>query len=371
MSAVIHVIQDQLRSGGTERQSLLLTQALRKHGYDARLLLFSPGGRLADRPLHMNLPVHTLQYYNIGVPVWAPGLISYLRKEEAAALICMGRSANCYAGRLQKKFPSVPVIGTLRTGKRVLPWQRHSWKHVRALFVNCQWWKDELVRQGLSAETIRVQHNPLAIKVPPEGKILEDRRWIREEFNVSQDIPIALQVAGFRRGKRQRQLIQAMHMLHVEKPQLPWQLWLLGEGPYWDSCRRLINHYGLEDRVRLFGYVDDPSPFYAAADCALSCSVEDALPNFLIEAQACGLPVVAMDYRGVKECFLPGKSGYLVEGDDLSTFNKYVYQLLSDKNLRASMSEQALAWAPGHFEPGVRLDEWVEDLKMVTNSASV
>lgn len=365
MSKLIYVIQDQLRSGGTERQSLLLTQALRENDYDARLLLFSPGGRLADWPLRMKLPVHTLQPHNIGIPVWAPGLYSFLTRETSAAFICMGRSANCYAGRLQRRFPSVPVIGTLRTGKRVLPWQRRSWNHVRALFVNCHWWRDELVHRGLNADSIRVQHNPLAIEVPTDVKMEEDRRWMREKFNVADDVPVGLQVAGFRRGKRQRLLLQAMSLLHRENPDLPWQLWLLGEGPYWDSCRRLVERYGLGDRVRMFGYVDDPLPFYAAADCALSCSAEDALPNFLIEAQACGLPVVAMDYRGVKECFLPGKSGCLVENGDLSTFKEHVYQLFKDQSQRMKMAEQARRWAPEHFDPQARLKEWVDDLKFV------
>jgi glycosyltransferase involved in cell wall biosynthesis len=369
VNTVIYVIQDQLRSGGTERQSLLLTEALREHGYDARLLLFSPGGRLADRPLRMNLPIHTLQSHNIGIPVWAPGLCSFLEQGKAAFLICMGRSANCYAGRLQRRFPSVPVIGTLRTGKWVLPWQRSSWKQIRALFVNCEWWKEELVRQGLNAEMIRVQHNPLAIEVSSDEKMQEDRRWMREKFNVADETPVAIQVAGFRRGKRQRILLEAMHLLHREYPDLPWQLWLLGEGPHWDKCRRLVDRYGLGERVSMFGYVDDPLPFYAAADCAFSCSAEDALPNFLIEAQACGLPVVAMDYRGVKECFLPGKSGYLVENDDLDLFKNRVYQLISDKSERRSMSEHARQWAPPHFDPKVRLKEWVDDLKLVGGKA--
>jgi glycosyltransferase involved in cell wall biosynthesis len=116
----------------------------------------------------------------------------------------------------------------------------------------------------------------------------------------------------------------------------------------------------------MFGYVDDPLPFYAAADCALSCSAEDALPNFLIEAQACGLPVVAMDYRGVKECFLPGESGYLVENDDLESFKDRVYQLICDKSERSKMSDQARQWAPQHFDSKVRLQEWVDDLGLVS-----
>ena len=83
--------------------------------------------------------------------------------------------------------------------------------------------------------------------------------------------------------------------------EIDWRLWLVGDGKEYRRCQHWAAANGLGTRVRFFHFQHDPFPFYAAADVAVSVSREDSLPNFLIEAQATGLPVVAYDCRGVND----------------------------------------------------------------------
>src|SRR5690606_18906177 len=113
------VIQDYLRMGGTERQSLFILKCAMEAGHEARLLLFRPGGVLWPRMEELGVEADVLQSLDTRVCLLAPGLIEHIDKIHPDVILCMGRTANCYSGLIQRRFRSIPVVGTLRTGKFV------------------------------------------------------------------------------------------------------------------------------------------------------------------------------------------------------------------------------------------------------------
>src|SRR5688572_2153137 len=102
----ILVIQDFLRSGGTERQSILLANAFAAGGHATTLLTFRPGGALAST-VDKNVTCRALQPFDLRLDWFAPGLSSEVRRSAPEIVLCMGRMANCYAGTIQSEFPSV------------------------------------------------------------------------------------------------------------------------------------------------------------------------------------------------------------------------------------------------------------------------
>ena len=127
----IAVVQDFLRSGGTERQAVLLANAFAGAGHDTTLLTFRPGGPLG-RTISANVPHRSLQPFDLKADWFAPGLRRRLRALAPEVVLCMGRMANCYAGGMQAELPESIVFATMRTGKplpdrikaklRTLPW---------------------------------------------------------------------------------------------------------------------------------------------------------------------------------------------------------------------------------------------------------
>jgi glycosyltransferase involved in cell wall biosynthesis len=345
------VVQDHLRNGGTERQSVLLANHLATTGWRVDLLTFRPGGALARSGLTAGELVQptVLQPFDSGLPLWAPGLKRWLQAAQPDIVVCMGRTANCYAGAMQRWLPGSAVIGSLRTGKRILALQRWSWRHIRGLVVNCTWWRDTLLRDGLSVP-IEVVRNPLLHRAPTPHLRPTHRA------PAAADPLRLLQVASFRRGKNQRQLLREIAALRSEEPDLLWRLDLVGDGPHIGACRRLAQRLGIADLVHFHGFVADPQPFYAAADIAVSLSTEDALPNFMIEAQAAGLPVVARDYRGVRETFIDGTSGILVGPG--AGFRAALVRLGSDPALRDTMACAGRQFAQQAFDPMQQLSAW-------------
>jgi len=344
------ILQDYLRVGGTERQTLHLARHAAGLGHSVTLILFRPGGPLAGEVADAPYAVRVLQRRDTRVCLYAPGLARALDVARPEAVLCMGRTANCYAGWIQERRPQVAVVGTIRTGKVLFPWHVWSLSAVRGVLVNSRWWKRRLREWGLPAERVHVVHNALLGGGLP-GAVAGDRESLRTRAKVGENTVVLLQVASFRRGKRHAELLRLLAPLAARKDLPDWRLWLVGSGSERERCERLVLEWGLEERVRFWGYQENPHPFYRVADLAVSASVEDSLPNFLIEAQSVGMPVVAVDYRGVREACEPGVSGEVVPRHAPERFREVLVELMGAPERRTAMGERARAFALERFSP--------------------
>jgi glycosyltransferase involved in cell wall biosynthesis len=179
----------------------------------------------------------------------------------------------------------------------------------------------------------------------------------RQRAQTPADAVVLLCVASFRQGKGQDILLQAAAKLPAE---LNWQLWFAGDGFGLNSCKHRALQLKLLERVRFAGLVTDPAPLYAAADVAVLASEAEGLPNFLIEAQAAGLPVVAVAVGGVAECFEEGKTGFAVPPDDLAALVAALTRAIRDADWRKAARKPAQARAAELFNPERNAARWLE-----------
>src|SRR5688572_1655024 len=162
----IVVIQDFLRSGGTERQSILLANAFAAEGHATTLLTFRPGGVL-ESTVASNVTRRALQPFDSRLDWFAPALSSEVRRSGPDVIVCMGRMANCYSGALQREFFNIPVLATMRTGKRLPVLFRRSLATVSHIVANSRDARDTLVRKhAIESEKISVIHNALVFPLP-------------------------------------------------------------------------------------------------------------------------------------------------------------------------------------------------------------
>jgi len=362
----ILVLQDYLRSGGTERQSVLLAQGFARAGHPTTLLTFRPGGPLQPTTLIPRLSCASLQRIDPKLDWWAPGLIRRARALAPAIIICMGRMANCYGRSLQSALPATAVISTLRTGKS-LPWLlKKSLQTTRHVIANSHAARDQASqRHAIAPERISVIHNALVF--PPATAQPETRSITRERFGATADTLVLLDVAMFRPEKNQIALVDIASRL---PPDLPWQLWLAGDGPALATCRARAVALGLSSKIHFPGWLKNPGSLYAAADIAVHASHRESLSNFLIEAQAHGLPAIAYDALGVSETFIPEETGILIPTDDSNRFQSAILRLAHNSVLRGHMSARARTHALANFSTATQIKAYLDLFLQLISSNS-
>jgi glycosyltransferase involved in cell wall biosynthesis len=102
-------------------------------------------------------------------------------------------------------------------------------------------------------------------------------------------------------------------------------------------------HYG-EVEIRFISYIRDPktvAQYYQAADIYVHPARAETFPNTILEALACGTPVVASAVGGIQEQIVDGKTGFLVPVGDAHLMAKRIMQLLEDDMSRQLMGRQA------------------------------
>jgi glycosyltransferase involved in cell wall biosynthesis len=342
----ILIIQDYLRSGGTERHSVSMATAFARAGHDVTLLTFRPRGVLDLDGEQQPFAFRSLQPIDLRLDWFAPGLLRAAEEAAPDIVLCMGRMANCYAGFIQGRVPDAAVICTMRTGKELPFLFIRSLHRCRHIIANSHVAKRVLTeRHDIPAHKITVIHNSLlrfTDETAPRNNAL------RRYHGANPTTAVLLNVAMFRPEKNQRELIELCAKL---PGYLDWQLWLAGDGPTRPKCERLAHDLGLGARVKFLGYQPEPTPLYLASDLAVLASQSESLSNFLIEAQLHGLPAVAYDIVGVGECFVPDKSGCLIPNRDQAAFVAALDHLIRQPAERRRFAQHGRDHARAHFTP--------------------
>ena len=116
-----------------------------------------------------------------------------------------------------------------------------------------------------------------------------------------------------------------------------------GIGPDFKETWALAEELGIKDRVDFPGEAAYAVAHerYALGDIFLSPTYAEGFSNTILEAMACGLPIVSTDSVGVVDCITDGVNGLLVAPGDVAACTEATRRLLTDKDLRVRLAERA------------------------------
>lgn len=136
-------------------------------------------------------------------------------------------------------------------------------------------------------------------------------------------------------------LLRAMAILG-DLPSPP-HLVIMGAGQELDSLRRLAHELGVQDRVQLAGHVRNPFAIMKRAAVAVMSSRREGFGNVLVEAMACGVPVVSTDCPvGPRVILEGGKLGVLVPPEDPAALAGAIAAILKDPQRAAGLRAAGL-----------------------------
>lgn len=165
-------------------------------------------------------------------------------------------------------------------------------------------------------------------------------------FNTSHlpaaDSPTIVMVARFEEQKDHRTLVNALASLN----DLPWNLQLVGDGPFQEEIKMLARGYGLEDRIQYLGRRQDIPEILDSADVFVLTTNWEGFPRSILEAMRAGLPVIATEVAGIPESVKDQVTGYLVPPGDSELVSQRIRQLLESEDLRKKLGAKGRE----HFE---------------------
>lgn len=323
--------------GGTQTHLLHLFEMLDRSRFRASLAALTLHPALARRLEELDVEVTNL------------GLVKALRVSTARAALALAsrarKSADLIHGFLFQgnilsagvsRLSGVPCVTSVRN-LDIWKKSRHrrisAWAHARAsrIVFNSRSVRDRTVElEGLPPERSIVIPNGVAF--PPEGLAMPED--IAEPGR-----PTFVCVASLREKKGQGHLIEAFARVRRRIPQA--RLLMVGEGPLERALRDDVSSRGLDGSVFFTGFRADVSSVLAGSDVFVLSSLEEGMPNALIEAMAAGLPAVATDVGGVGEIMREGETGYLVPPADPGPLADRMTDLLHDADRRRLMGEAA------------------------------
>ncbi len=180
------------------------------------------------------------------------------------------------------------------------------------------------------------------------------RRAARQKWGIA-DGPLIGIIARLSDVKGIDILIKAMPLVLKQVPSA--NLLIAGQGPEEAVLKKLVQDLKLTAHVHFKDTINQTQELLCAFDVFVMPSLMEGLGLSVIEAQACGIPVVASRIGGLVDLIEDGKSGYLVPVNDLSALADRIIKVLRDPQGSKVMAQQARSSTEQHFSANRMLKE--------------
>lgn len=345
MAKSVALFLSDLQNGGTEWFAIHLARGLRAKGYEPYFILARRAGDLLSI-VQKEFPLIALGgsgYTPAGIFRCVPELMRVLRANKPDALICglplINAAAAFAKAWMGLQTTKLIVVEHIRLSAEATQsfWLKQFMKeqmvfatHRAADHVVCvsKTVLCDLDKIYTPAEPPQVHliYNPV---IPPDFEALcltrVDHPWLRQTGERQKDLIVS--IGRLLENKDYPTLLNAFQQVRLQRPTL--RLIILGEGCDRSRLEDMIRELGLQNAVSLPGAVPNIFPYLKEAALFVLPSQAEAFGNVLVEALACGTPVVSTDCGGPREILQEGDYGDLVPIGHVDAMARAISQSLA------------------------------------------
>ena len=334
--------------GGTESFLANLAAGLDRDRFEPTVCSLCPPGRIGEQIAATGTPVLSLDMSpqaRIGELLAGSRRLARLIDQHqidlVQSLLYRANMLAALAGRLARRHPTV-VAGqrslTPMTGRLAglgVRWTRRLARHTVAVSSAV---KDEIVGgERLDPRRVSVIGNAVDSERFRPGDCWDARR----SLGLAADTFTIGGVGRLTTAKGFEHLLEAGAA--AKSGGVRVTIVLVGDGPLRESLGELAQRLGISDQVQFLGRRGDLEHLYPALDAFVLSSVREGSPNVLLEAMACGLPVIATRVGGVPELVEHEHSALLIPPADPSALAATLERLANDPALREQLGKAARA----------------------------
>lgn len=350
----------ELHSGGVERGTVELSKALVKHGYTS--LVASAGGNMESQikssgGIHFELPLATknpflirrnatelakiIKEHNVDIvharsraPAWSAFLAC---KRTGCHLVTTVHGPYSIGSSLKKRYNSVMV-----RGEKIIAVSEFIKKYI-------------MDNYKVDEKNIVVIHRGVDL-THFDRDLVADSRTLHtaEKLNIEHDLPLILLPARLTGWKGHEFLLDALANIDKTK----FRCLFVGNSDkhpeYLKRIRNKIDKLGLGSNIRIVANVIDMPVLYNLVDIVVSASLRpEAFGRIAVEAQAMEKLLIATNHGGACETVIDGKTGWLVEPDNVEQLTKTIDRLL---NISDEKRKEVTTLAKKHIQQNFSVD---------------
>ncbi len=288
--------------------------------------------------------------------VWRLMRLFWRRKVDA--VVTVGAGDKMFWGRIAAYVAGVPVIASAihstgwPDGLGLLNRRLTSWTDA-FIAVAAAHRKFLVDHEKLPAEKVRLIPN--GVKLDRFVPLTDDKSCRRRALNLPEGVPICGIVAALRPEKNHSRFLRIAAEIRRHHHPLA-EFLIIGEGPLRQELESYREELGLQSAVHFLGSRFDIDQILPACDVFMLTSDNEASPVSIIEAMACGLPVVAPNVGSVRELVVNHQTGFTAHVNDEPVFIEHLSLLLRDTALarRLGQAGRTLAMEVASLDQMVR-----------------
>ena len=170
------------------------------------------------------------------------------------------------------------------------------------------------------------------------------------------------------RFQEQKNLLTVLERFAAISPRTDAELRIIGDGPLRPEIEKRIEALGLNKRVQLLPWQNKEGlrREYQSAHALINYSHYEGMPNVVLEAMACGLPIVASRIMGHEELVAHGTQGFLVGLHESEKLDEALLQLMQNAELCSQMGQAARTQVEENYSWKAAADQFVDLLQEKT-----